>query len=206
MRSRSILSRSSAAIVAALAVASVLASGTPAPAADTEEMVRKSREHYKKGEELFGAERYAEAYAEFEAGYAMVPRPLFLLNMAHSDRRRGQLRSASALYKRYLVMEPESKFRPEVESVLAEIDRVIAAEDAAAIARSPMPDLTPAPVVVSAPAPKPAPPAAPTPLYRRWWFWAAAGAVVATAVTTTIFLSRDDAYQESGSLGNLGTP
>jgi hypothetical protein len=173
-------------------------------AAENDDTVRLSRERYKKGEELFSAGRYADAYTEFEAGYALVPRPLFLLNMAHSDRRRGQLRSARALYRRYIVMEPDSKFRAEVESVLQEIETVIASEDAAAKASAPPP--APPPPMAIAPKPLPPPPPAPLPIHKRWWFWAAAGGAVASAITAAIFLSRGDSYEKSGSLGSLGMP
>src|SRR5207247_2486267 len=96
----------------------------------------------KNGDEAFKAGRFEDAYREWEAGYKLSGRPLFLLNMAHAERRRGQLQNAHALYQRYLVIEPETKLRGEVEGVLKEIEDALAAEEAAA---RPRPAATPAP-------------------------------------------------------------
>src|SRR5262245_16464425 len=38
-------------------------------------------EHVRKASEALQAHRYDEAMAEFEAGYALVPKPAFILNM-----------------------------------------------------------------------------------------------------------------------------
>ncbi len=211
---RSLLDGSAAALVLAIFLGMLCRS---AGAAETEDEIRRSREHYKKGEEAFAAGHFEEAYSQFESGYGLVPRPLFLLNMAHSERRRGQLTRARALYKRYLLVEPQSKFRAEVESVISEIDAALAADAAAkAASRPPLPVTTlPAAARPVAAAPvaldlATAPvgsrgAAAGGPIYRRWWFWAAGGAVAA-AVVAGALLSRGDGYQKAGTLGTLGMP
>ncbi len=89
---------------------------------------KQGREHFKRGQRAFAASRYDEAYREFESGYTLSGRPLFLVNMAHSDRRRGRLLKARVLYQKYLIVEPESKLRDEVEAVMADIDANLAAE------------------------------------------------------------------------------
>lgn len=122
--------------------------GRVAQAAE-QDNVRKAREHFKKGDDAFKANRFDEAYSEFEAGFNMSGRPLFLLNMAHVERRRGDLKKARGQYKRYLLMEPESKFRAEVDQVLQEIEVALAADD---------PSAKPAPILVP-------PPATPPPLF-----------------------------------------
>src|SRR5262249_24747627 len=129
MLSRSIRLRSS--VVVCGAFAAVLAAASAAHAADAKETERQAREHYRKGEGAFAAGRFDEAYKEFESGYALAPRPVFILNMAHAERRRGELRNARALYKKFLVVDPQSKYRPEVEQVLQELDSALAAEEAA---------------------------------------------------------------------------
>lgn len=191
--------------------ASVLGPAVRSLAAESEEDVRRSREHYKKGEEAFAGGQYGDAYREFEAGYALVPRPLFLLNMAHSERRRGQLRKAFALYKRYLVVEPETKFRADVASVIKEIEGALAAEEAAqtpptkAVPLSP--GATPASAVPAAglltTSPRVAPDAS-RPVYKRWWFWTAAGGIAIGVVVAGVLLSGGADYQKTGSLGTLG--
>ncbi len=106
--------------------------------------VKQAREHYKKGEAAFAGGRFDEAYREFDAGYSLSQRPLFLVNMAHVERRRGDLRKALAMYRKYLLIEPESKLRVDVESVIKEIEVALAAEDAAA-------QPAPGPVATAAP-------------------------------------------------------
>jgi tetratricopeptide (TPR) repeat protein len=104
----------------------------PAALAAETEATNRAREHYKNGEKAFKAGNFEEALHEWEAGYQLSARPLFLLNMGHAERRRGQLGNARTLYKRFLLMEPESKLRGEIEGVLREIDSTLAAEAGAA--------------------------------------------------------------------------
>ncbi len=209
MRSPSIRSRPDirlgrAAVLAAalLAAADVRSADAPAAAASAE-AVKQSREHYRKGQEAYDAQRYEDAYREFEQGYALVAKPAFLLNMAHSERRRGNLSNARALYQKFLLVDPQSHYAGEVRQVIGELDSALAAEAASH-----------APVVDPAPPPPPvpavalvAPPtvvATPRPLRRRWWVWASAGAaVVVAAVATAVLLGRSS-YQSEGSLGTLG--
>jgi tetratricopeptide (TPR) repeat protein len=207
-----------------LALALVLAAGVPAlhggrPARAAEsEDVRKAREHYKSGDEAFKAGRYEEAYREWEAGFKLSGRPLFVVNMAHAERKRGELRHARALYQRYIVMEPTSKLRPEIEGVLKEIDDAIAAEDAAV---KPAPVAAVPPPVASPPlalAPPPPPDNQPVanlgaasgdagaPVYQRWWFWTAAGVVTAGVLAAVLLRGGGggDGYTKNGSLGTIG--
>jgi tetratricopeptide (TPR) repeat protein len=134
------------------------------PSADDGESpaVRQAREHYKTGEAAFKVGDFERARSEFEAGYALVPRPGFLLNMAHSERRLGRLRNARALYKRYLEVDPESKQRDEVLGLIGKLDSAIADEERASgdarAASEPAPSPPPAPPPV--PATALAPPAA----------------------------------------------
>jgi tetratricopeptide (TPR) repeat protein len=164
MPCRSIRSRSEVVLVAALAA---LLSARAADAADAKEAERQAREHYKKGSAAFDAGRFEEAFKEFQAGYELAPRPVFILNMAHAERRRGELRNARALYKKFLLVDPQSKFRGEVEGVLQELDGAIAAEETAAAKlqppaanAAPPPGVAPPPVAVA----PPPPPAAPVPV------------------------------------------
>ena len=49
----------------------------------------QAQAHYKRGEAAFRAGDYDRADVEFEAGYSLSDRPLFLLNMADAERRAG---------------------------------------------------------------------------------------------------------------------
>ena len=122
--------RSGAAIALLIAACFSVAALSPATARGADKGdVRKAREHFRVGEQAFKEGRYQDAYREWQAGYELSPRALFLLNMAHAERRRGDLPNARVLYRRYLLMEPDSKLRGEVEQVLKEIDAVLPAQD-----------------------------------------------------------------------------
>ena len=191
------------------------------PAAD----VRKARELYKQGDEAFRAGRFEEAHRHWQQGYALSGRPLFLVNMGHAERRRGDLASARALYQRYLLVEPDSKLRADVEAVVKEIDETLATAPASetppATTSAPQPPLQ---LLPTAPPPAPPDPAAallvrssrdsspdsaasPPPIYRRWWFWAGAGGAVAVGLASAVLVIRSsgDGPARSGSIGTLGT-
>ena len=214
-------------------VRTCVSGGGVAQAADPEAVAR-ARELYKSGEKAFKAGKYEEALHDWETGYQLSNRPLFLLNMGHAERRRGQLANARTLYKRFLLMEPETKLRDEIEGVLAEIDSTLAADASGKSGSGPASAaVTPVPAVptgdegstASFGPPSPAALAAqvegqplatigttapaaeaPRPVWRRWWFWAGAGTVVAAAVVTTLLVRRGDSYDKAGSLGTLGSP
>jgi tetratricopeptide (TPR) repeat protein len=208
--------------------------GARAQAAEPEAVAR-ARELYKSGEKAFKEGRYAEALRDWDTGYQLSNRPLFLLNMGHAERRRGQLANARTLYKRFLLMEPETKLRGEIEGVLNEIDSTLAAEASGGAAAGKSAPTEPAATVTAVSAsdtgsgafapPSPAALAAqvegqpsatiatgaptavetPRPVWRRWWFWAGAGTVVAAAVVTTLLVRRGDPYDKAGSIGTLGS-
>ena len=102
------------------------------PAASSpEDREQVARRHFAEGDAAFKAGRYEAAMSEFEAGYATSPRPGFLLNMAHTARKLGDLRKARTLYKKYLLMDPTSKLRNDVLGVIGELDSALADEDLA---------------------------------------------------------------------------
>ncbi len=67
---------------------------------------QRARRHFLAGKRAFEAKRYAAALKEFEAGYAIDPRPGFLLNMGHASRRMGDLRRARDYYLKFLESDP----------------------------------------------------------------------------------------------------
>src|SRR5450432_3186377 len=186
--------------IAALALVLVVATSPLAlaedvPPPDPGEAELKARDLYAQGEAAFKAGRYDDALTEFEAGFAAVPRAGFVLNIGHVYRKIGKLRNARSAYKKYLLMEPDSKFRDNVLAVIAEIDSALAEED-----RAESPAVSPAFQARGRDTARSAP------LYRRAWFWVAVGAVVVSA-GAGIYLWRrpaDVGYQSSGSLGALG--
>ena len=217
--------------VVALGLAIVL--GSPGRARSAEpETEQQARALYQAGNEAFSAGRYQEAYRQWEEGYQLSARPLFLVNMAHAERRRGELDKARVLYQRFLLVEPQSPLRAEVEAVIAEINAVLPTggtpqaaappvEPTAQMGASPPPaspeplDLTPPAVTEEQTS---APPLrlesagdsplqeASRPIYRKWWFWTAVGTVVATAAVVGVLATRQEGAARNGSLGTLGTP
>ena len=215
-----------AAFVSLLLVVSVFA--TPARAADKKADPRaeaRAREHIQKGAAALRAGHYDEAMTEFEAGYAAVPLPGFILNMGHVQRQAGNLAKAYDYYRHYLELDPKSSQRAEVEKTMAEIDGKLAGKASsrpAPPATSPPPPnlalpaaqddreepaalkaLPAKPVVTSSPAPAPAP-TDDEPFYTRWWFWGTVGAVVAAGVVTFLLVGRGNDYTTSGTWGTLG--
>ena len=217
-----------AAFVALLLAVPALA--TQARAADKKVDPRaeaRAREHIQKGAAALRAGDYDEAMTEFEAGYAAVPLPGFILNMGHVQRQAGNLAKAYDYYRHYLEVDPKSSQRAEVEKTMAEIDAKLAGKAGSRPAPSttspPRPNLAlpaaqddheepaglkalPAkPVVTSSPVPA----SAPTDdsdgaFYTRWWFWGAVGALAAAGVVTFLLVGRGNGYTSSGTWGTLG--
>ncbi|HXU00115.1 MAG TPA: tetratricopeptide repeat protein [Polyangia bacterium] len=181
----------------------------------------RAKEHVHKATEALSAGRYDEATTEFEAGYAIVPLPAFVLNMGHAQRQAGNLARAREYYQKFLRLEPKSPERANVEKIIAEIDA------SAASTPSPRPPApTPAGGSATAPTTPPVvgedseipgdlkltarePPekqneSGPA-FYRQWWFWGTvAGAIVAGAAAFFFVRSSGADYTTSGTLGTLG--
>src|SRR5581483_2640659 len=104
------------------------ADGTEAAADEGEQTARR---HFAQGDAAYKAGRYDDALKEFEAGYAISQRPGFLVNMGHSEHKLGHLREARALYKKYLLVDANSKLRDEVRALIRELDSALADEDRA---------------------------------------------------------------------------
>jgi hypothetical protein len=111
-----------------------IGTGTPTdanlsvPATSSREAVlRRARQHFEDGRKAFDAKDYPSALREFRAGYELEPRPGFLLNMAHSTQKIGDLPAARDLYTRFLQTNPTGEERRVAEEAIAEIDRKLAA-------------------------------------------------------------------------------
>jgi tetratricopeptide (TPR) repeat protein len=205
-------------VVVILVVGSVLASARPARAA-TPAAEREARHAFQAAEAHFRAGQFAEALAEYQAGYAAAPLPGFLINIAQCQRRLGDLLKARASYQKFVVVAPDSPLVPEVKSLIAELDKLIAdlgegdspsdqasaPEDEAessppAVPAIAAPSSAPAVVMVGA-APAPAPR---TGSHRRWWLWSLIGAAVVGGTVAAFALSSPGTTTiHDGSLGTL---
>lgn len=88
----------------------------------------EGRRRYQRGAELYSRGAFLDAAAEFEAGYRAAPRPLFLLNIAHSYRRAGKLREALKTYRTLLDRAPNLPQRSDVEATIRAIEDALAAD------------------------------------------------------------------------------
>lgn len=154
----------------------VAQSSAPSPARADDETTEQARQHYAKGKQAFDLGKWDDAIAEFEEAYKLRSDPTFLFNMAQAYRRKGDLQRALDLYKNYLIENPDSPKRSEIEKRIRALEkemknparRQIEAPApvaqpsepppaAPAVAQAPAPAAAPAPATVPAPEPAPAP-------------------------------------------------
>jgi tetratricopeptide (TPR) repeat protein len=157
----------SARLLVALACAALLvaAQGRRAAADDSAAERAEGRRRFEQAEQHFRKGEYQVALELYEAGYRLTRLPGFLINMAHCYRLAGDLRKARATYRKFLLVEPTSPHKAEIEEIMRGLDRALARE----------PDPTPPP--------EPRKPRIPSP---RWWLWSAlAASVVGTAVASS---------------------
>lgn len=185
-----------------LAAVSLLLAVSSSPARADDE--GEGRKRFQRGQELFLEGKYLEAAQAFESGYAVAPRNGFLINIAHSYRRAGDLAKAKSFYVKLLELEPNTPQRAEVEGNLRSID------DALSMQNLPTP-----------PPPKKAAPAVPNPdeafrrrvaaesessavaskkneaeddgsVFGRAWFWALVLSTVAVGAIVSIAVLKPD--------------
>jgi tetratricopeptide (TPR) repeat protein len=101
-----------------------------APHNSSSATTQRARRHFLSGKRAFEARRYPVALKEFEAGYAIYPRPGFLLNMGHAARRMGQLKRARDYYLKFLESDPPAATRRTTIALVIDIDRQLAAAPA----------------------------------------------------------------------------
>jgi tetratricopeptide (TPR) repeat protein len=128
------------------------------PAADEAE----ARRQLKLGAQLYQSQKYAAAIAAFEVGYALVPRPQFLLNIGQAYRQLGKLDLAEEYLQRFVTQSrPGELGREEALALLLKIKQARPAPVTEAPPPPPPRDPVPAaPVTVTvAPVVEPARPA-----------------------------------------------
>jgi hypothetical protein len=111
-----------AAVLLAVGLAVALTSA-PSPARADEEATEQARQHYAKGKQAFDLGKWDDAIAEFEEAYKLRSDPTFLFNMAQAYRRKGDLQRALDLYKNYLIENPETPKRAEIEKRIRALEK-----------------------------------------------------------------------------------
>jgi tetratricopeptide (TPR) repeat protein len=153
--------------------------------------------HYQLGEHAYADGRFADALSEFQLGYALAPRPEFLINFAQVHRKLGRLGDAGIDCERYLATGPSPARAADVQRLLAAIRE----EEATALRLPPAP---------AAPSPEVAVVAAPAPSPRRPRRGALIGGLVAggvvlagVAITLGVVLSRGPSYPGAHASGDF---
>lgn len=118
--------------------ATAFAEDPPASPAEPGAQVARARLHYQAGEKLYLLGRYPDALREFEDGYALAPRPEFLLNLGQVHRRLGDRAAAIAMFEQFLrAIDAADPRRAAVTDLLGELRAEFAATDGAGPPRAP---------------------------------------------------------------------
>jgi tetratricopeptide (TPR) repeat protein len=186
-------------LVAAMLMTNSWPRGVQAAPVRTE---RAAKTHFAEGQKLFAEGRYEEALAEFEAGYAAVPLPGFLIDIGQCQRKLGNTAEAREAYDSFLDKAPDSPVAPEVRRFIRELpqrpsydertrDEPASTAEVAPPPSSVAPPARPAPAVEAPPAPAAVPPSLLFPLVPE---------APKSAVTTPLVATPAPAPEESARL------
>jgi tetratricopeptide (TPR) repeat protein len=129
-------------------IALVAALASPARADDDSDT--RARAHYEIGLGLYRLGDYRAALREFAAGYELVPKAGFLINLGQTYRKLGDLSHARDMYKKFLAEVPASDpARAQAEQVLLDIEAQLRAQPPPR--EEPTPPPPPPPPTVSEP-------------------------------------------------------
>src|SRR5258706_8616052 len=111
---------STAAVVAILCAAPLVAAAQEGDDAETTKM---AKEHYKLGLEAYKNGQYETAIKELKKAYLLKRLPPLLLNIGATYRKMGDYDLALHFYRKYLDEPPaDAKDRPDVEATIKEIE------------------------------------------------------------------------------------
>jgi tetratricopeptide (TPR) repeat protein len=83
-----------------------------------------AREHFQRGSKAFALGAYDEAIAEYSAAYRIKDDPALLYNIAQAHRLASHAPEALRFYKMYLSLVPKAPNRDEIESKIAELQKL----------------------------------------------------------------------------------
>jgi tetratricopeptide (TPR) repeat protein len=90
----------------------------------------RARAHYTAGKTLYQLGNYTDAMRELLLGYALIPKYQFLLNIGQCYRRLDDPVKAREMYKKFLQeAPPDDRNRPQVETLIQELDRQISEKE-----------------------------------------------------------------------------
>jgi hypothetical protein len=127
-----------------LALAWLLA--TAPAAAQSADASARSRKHFEAGRALYDLGNYEDALREFNAGYALLPRPLFLLNIGQCHRKLHDYAKAKQSFHEFLARAMKDEpARPRALTLLQEVEREEAEAAKEAARHPPAPSSAPPP-------------------------------------------------------------
>jgi tetratricopeptide (TPR) repeat protein len=176
-----------------------------ARAAATSPADARAREYFDSGAKLSAQGRYAEALAEFSAGYELSRRPAFLINMGECARLMGDPARAREHFEHYLREAPQGQQAPLARQRLSELAPPPAAKPRPTPPVTPVkpatpvkPVLEPRRVVTSTPPPERlplvvVPKEAPSrSVWKSPWLWTGIGAAVLAGSIVLYATTRND--------------
>jgi tetratricopeptide (TPR) repeat protein len=133
---------------------------------------------FEQGSKAYAEADYRTALIAFKRAYDLSERPELLYNIGQCHRHLGEKREAVEVWKHFLELLPQTPDRPEIERIIATLERQNAEEGL---------DRQQQEAAQKPPSEKPAP----TPVYRRWWLWTTIIAVLAigAGVTAAVLLT-----------------
>jgi tetratricopeptide (TPR) repeat protein len=190
-----------------IVLVSMLAAAAVARAAPSQEELARS--HFVAGEEEYARGRWREALHEFQLGYALSPRPEFLINFAQVYRKLGDYEAAGRECQRYLATAPPADLAAQAQRLCDQIKEEQAKAPPPVAPAPPPKPVTPAPVVV-APAPAVTAPAIvatpPPPKKRRTWIApVVVSCVLVAAAAVTIGVVFGVPPRDTFKMAPLGT-
>jgi tetratricopeptide (TPR) repeat protein len=90
---------------------------------------RRAREHFERGRELQNAGDFNGAIAEYAAGYALIPLPEFLFNIAQCYRLLGNKTAAIDYYERYVEAAPSGKGSSAARMHVQELQKQVQSQE-----------------------------------------------------------------------------
>jgi tetratricopeptide (TPR) repeat protein len=167
--------------------------------------VASARDHYQRGKRAYDIGHFEEAAREYERAYQLKDDPALLYNLGQAHRLANHHSQALIAYKAYLRNVPNTPYRSEVESRIAELQALVDAQ-AQQQQQKPLtlkdgtsataPTATATEIHTSKPD---------RPLYKRGWLWGAVvGGVVVVAGAITLGVVLGSPKDPSPTLGTAG--
>ena len=103
----------------------------PSTARAEDQATKQARQHSRNAKQYFDLGQWNEAIAEYREAYRLRSDPAFLFNIAQAYRRKGDLQPALDLYKNYLIENPTTPKRGDIEKRIQTLEEEMKKRQAA---------------------------------------------------------------------------